>query len=175
MKHCPRAVSIARPSTLQPTELPSELAATPLVHQNKIFVNVFDNVHGTSKFPFTAKIIMIHLILSDVGINFFSIIVSDTFDGTPFPAGDFSLCKFVLGYPKHGDVNNIFSCETPQKGRYVGITADNRQILATNPFTICEIAVHTRNGKVYRCNQPKYNSMDRYEGVPTCFAQSKFY
>ena len=27
MKHCPRAVSIARPSTLQPTALPSELAA----------------------------------------------------------------------------------------------------------------------------------------------------
>ena len=29
MKHCPRAVSIARPSTLQHTELPSELAAAP--------------------------------------------------------------------------------------------------------------------------------------------------
>ena len=30
MKHCPRAVSIARPSTLQPTALPSELAAAPM-------------------------------------------------------------------------------------------------------------------------------------------------
>ena len=29
MKHCPRAVSIARPSTLQPTALPSELAVAP--------------------------------------------------------------------------------------------------------------------------------------------------
>ena len=29
MKHCPRAVSIARPSTLQLTTLPSELAAAP--------------------------------------------------------------------------------------------------------------------------------------------------
>ena len=29
MKHCPRAVSIARPSTLQLTALPSELAAAP--------------------------------------------------------------------------------------------------------------------------------------------------
>ena len=29
MKHCPRAVSIARPSTLQLTMLPSELAAAP--------------------------------------------------------------------------------------------------------------------------------------------------
>ena len=29
MKHCPRAVSISRPSTLQPTALPSELAAAP--------------------------------------------------------------------------------------------------------------------------------------------------
>ena len=29
MKHCPTAVSIARPSTLQPTALPSELAAAP--------------------------------------------------------------------------------------------------------------------------------------------------
>ena len=37
MKHCPRAVSIARPSTLQPTALPSELAATP--HQRDGWVD----------------------------------------------------------------------------------------------------------------------------------------
>ena len=127
-------------------------------------MNIFDYVHDTGKFPFTAKIIMIHLILSDVGISRFSIIVTDTFNGTTLPTGD--LCKFFEGYPKHGDVNNIISCDTPQTGRYVGITADYGDFPdATNPFTICEIAVHTRNGKVYRCKQPKYNSMDRYEGV----------
>ena len=130
-----------------------------------MFMNIFDYVHDTGKFPFTVKFVMIHLILSDEGISMFSIIVSDTFNGTTFPAGDFTLCTFFLGYPKHGDFNNIFSCNTSQTGRYVGITTDNRVIPATNPFTICEIAVHTRNGKVYRCNQPKCNSMDRYEGV----------
>ena len=114
-----------------------------------MFVNSFDYVHYAGKFPFTAKIIMIHLILSDEGISLFSIIVSDTFNGTTIPAGDFTPCAFIFGYPKHGDVNNIFSCDTPQTGRYVGITTDNRPIPATNPFTICEIAVHTRNGKVY--------------------------
>ena len=99
---------------------------------------------------------MIHLILSDEGISLFGIIVSDTFNGTTFPAGDFTRCTSSFGYPKHGDVNNIFSCDTPRTGRYVGIITDHRVIQATNPFTICEIAVHTRNGKVYRCNQPKY-------------------
>ena len=129
-------------------------------------MNLFDYVHDTGKFLFTAKFIMIHLILSDEGITAFSVIVFDAFNGTTFPAGDFTVCKFVLGYPKHGDVNNIVSCDIPETGRYVGITADYGIIPdITHPITICDIAVHTRNGKVYRCNQPKYNSMDRYEGV----------
>ena len=40
MKHCPRAVSIARPSTLQHTALPSELAAAP---------HHFKGLHGTGE------------------------------------------------------------------------------------------------------------------------------
>ena len=121
-----------------------------------MFVNSFDYVHDTGKFLFIAKILMIHLILSDEGISRFSIIVSDTFNGTTFDAGDFTLCTFFLGYPKHGNFNNIFSCNIPQTGRYVGITADYPRTTgspsAANSFTICEIAVHTRNGKVFRCS-----------------------
>ena len=48
MKHCPRAVSIARPSTLQPTALPSELAATPAGGSGKT-LNVF--CFQTDKWP----------------------------------------------------------------------------------------------------------------------------
>ena len=38
MKHCPRAVSIARPSTLQLTALPSELAAAPAILEERYVV-----------------------------------------------------------------------------------------------------------------------------------------
>ena len=107
------------------------------------------------KFPFRTKFIMIHLILSVEGISNFIIGVSDTFDGT---VDGFTPCTSFPGYPKHGDFNNIFSCDTPLPGRYVGIYATYD---TANPFTICEIAVHTRNGKVYRCNQPKCNCMER--------------
>ena len=42
MKHCPRAVSITRPSTLQPTALPSELAAAPLtLVKHRTIMNLF--------------------------------------------------------------------------------------------------------------------------------------
>ena len=40
MKHCPRAVSIARPSTLQLTALPSELAGAPLNDTEQRYANI---------------------------------------------------------------------------------------------------------------------------------------
>ena len=41
MKHCPRAVSIARPSTLQLTALPSELAAAPRYLEYTLLITTY--------------------------------------------------------------------------------------------------------------------------------------
>ena len=82
-----------------------------------------------------------------VGISAFTIGVGDTFDGNTFNASDFNTCTTFEGYPKHGNVSNIFSCDTPQTGRYVAIYASYDDGPGS-PFSICEVEVHTRRGKV---------------------------
>ena len=76
------------------------------------------------------------------GISDFTIGVGDTFDGSTFTAGDFTTCTTFTGYPKHGDVNNIFTCDTMQTGRYVAIYATYG---TANPFSICDVKVHAQN------------------------------
>ena len=78
------------------------------------------------------------------GISAFTIGVGDTFDGTTFTVGAFTTCTTFAGYPKHGDVDNIFSCDTPQTGQYVAIYATYG---TANPFSICEVYVHAQNRK----------------------------
>ena len=82
-----------------------------------------------------------------VGISDFTIGVGDTFDGNTFDADDFNTCTAFEGYPKHGNISNIFSCDTPQTGRYVAIYASYGTL--KSPFNICEVEVHTRSGKVF--------------------------
>ena len=84
--------------------------------------------------------------VSVVGISNFAIRVGDIFDGNSFNPDDFSECTKFEGYPKHGNVSNIFSCDSPQTGRYVAIYASYGT--AESPFNICEVEVHTRSGKV---------------------------
>ena len=80
------------------------------------------------------------------GISAFTIGVGDTFDGANFYARDFTTCTTFPRYPKHGDFNNTFTCNTAQRGRYVAIYADYRGALP-NPVSICEVAVHAQNRK----------------------------
>ena len=85
------------------------------------------------------------------GISAFTIGVGDTFDGSTFTASDFTDCATFPGYPKHGNVNNIFSCEKPQTGRYVAIYPSNSYGAPGSSFSICEVEVHTAvaSGKVF--------------------------
>ena len=86
------------------------------------------------------------------GISDFFIGVGDTFVESTFtPSGSgFTKCANFAGYPKHGNVNNIFSCETPQTGRYVAIYPMNSYAAPGSSFSICEVEVHTAtSGKVF--------------------------
>ena len=103
---------------------------------------------------------LILFLFSVEGINAFTIGVGDTFDATTFIAGDYTTCATFAGYPKHGDVNNIFSCGTAQTGHYVAIYASYG---AARSFSICEVEVHTRSGKVFTsaANSGKLHSLSR--------------
>ena len=81
------------------------------------------------------------------GISDFTIGVGDTFDGT-FTASDLTHCATFAGYPKDGDVDNIFSCSTKQTGRYVAIYPSISYGAPGSPFSICEVEVLTASGKV---------------------------
>ena len=77
------------------------------------------------------------------GIHNFKISVGNVFDGT-FTPGDFTDCLSYEGFPIAG-MENVFNCDTPQKGRYVAVYADYAD--GADAIQICDLNVHVMGGR----------------------------
>ena len=82
-----------------------------------------------------------------MGVSNFDIKVGSTFDpaNVATSVGGFTSCLSYTGYPKHGNVDNIFTCSFRTEGRYVAIEASNQVI------SICEFDVYARSGRLEGC------------------------
>ena len=76
------------------------------------------------------------------GVSDFIVGVTDSFDGSSLSTGDLTQCMSFSGYPRHGDVNNVFACSSVVTGRYVAVYSN--YAAPGNPYKICEVEVHAK-------------------------------
>jgi hypothetical protein len=81
------------------------------------------------------------------GVSAFSIGVTDTFDGTTLNTGGLTACTTFEGYPRHGDFDNVFHCDSVVTGRYVAVYSNYAN---NNPYKICDLAVRASRRECMR-------------------------
>ena len=69
------------------------------------------------------------------------------FDGGTFNEADFDTCLSYEGFPIPG-MENVYNCDTPQKGRYVVVYADySRDDDGPGAIQMCDLNVRIMGGR----------------------------